>query len=208
MSLRPVTLALLLAGLCFVASQTRAQSGAQISAPVTSVAEKNGKEQWKRVTLPEYGFSFAHPEEWKANKTEHPDPDISVDMEAHGKANDFNAIEVNREGAEQGLPYIIAFAIPKPVQTWEEYKATLDRDLLPLGAQIVGVKKNYELAGAKGFDLTYEWPSMNAKVRSIVLYKNGKRFQIMYTVLEEMKGKEFVRQMPRFERLLETFKIE
>lgn len=164
-------------------------------------------EKWKRVGLKEYRFSFAHPEEWAANQTEHPDPDIAVDMDAASKGSDFNGIEINREQIETRTPYVLVYAVPKEFQTYADWSARLETDIASYAGRIIGADSSTEYQGYPMYDVTYEVPGM-AVVRTIVIYANGMRYGLMYTVLDDEGGKQFKKQMPRFERLLETLQIE
>lgn len=167
-------------------------------------------EEWVRVGNEKHQFSFAYPKEWTALQTEHYDPDEIIDTNTGQTATDFNAIEINRDTYMQGFPYVLVYSIRKDFQTWTEYGTKLAADLLNNamfpGTQIVGVDTTYLFKGNPGYDVTYDIPKVG-KVRSIVIYANGLRYGLMFTTLEDLEGKMFIAEMPRFERLLETLEI-
>lgn len=178
-------------------------------APVKKVKSNNESlEKWTRTGLPQYKFSFAYPEGWAINQTEHPDPDILIpDSTVDLDATDFNAIEVNREGFENGLPYILVYAVKKDVQTFHEFYTRLLNDIGFSGATIVGADSTAYFGEYPVYDVTYAIPTLQANVRTMVIYANGYRYGLMYTALEDNVGNAFRKHMPRFERLLETLEL-
>lgn len=165
-------------------------------------------EKWIRVGIDKHGFSFAHPEYYKIGQLEHPDSEEGVNANEEMRPTDFNAIEVNRDGAEKGEPYMMVYSIPKQVQQWEYYGQNLQREISAFGGKIVGADTTFTLQGHKGFDVTFEMSDNIAKVRSIVVYAHGRRYGFMYTVMDDKTGTRFVDSMPLFERLLETVQLK
>lgn len=215
--IRSLKIALLaVAALSLSVSAAEAQKMKHISEPAQKVEGKepvkNAKgetlEKWTRVGIKKYKFSFAHPDDWTVEQMEHPDPDILVpDSSVDLNANDFNGLEVNREAFETGAPYILVYAIPKPLQSFDEYFTRLQKDIEFTGANFLGADSSKTFKGYPMYDVTYEVKQYQAKVRTIVIYANGMRYGAMYTALEDNKGSAFRKHMPRFERLLETLEV-
>lgn len=211
---------LVLFALVFATSSAQAQKMKQntkpadkmeSSAPASKTVKKTkgeSIEKWTRVGIKKYKFSFAHPEDWVVEQMEHPDPDVLIpDSTVNLDVNDFNALEVNREGFETGAPYILVYAVPKYEQSFNEYYSRLQSDLGFTGANFLGADSTGTFKGCPMYDVTYEVQQYQAKVRTIVIYANGMRYGAMYTALEDGKGSAFRKHMPRFERLLETLEV-
>jgi hypothetical protein len=185
-------------------------TNAKPPAPAKKVkSSKESVEKWTRTGLKTYKFSFAYPEDWAVNQTEHPDPDELLPAEGTPlDATDFNGIEVNREGFESGQPYILVYAVKKHQQTFDEFYTHLLNDIGFSGAEIVGADSTARFGDYPVYDVTYKIPTLGASVRYMVIYANGYRYGLQYTALEDKTGNAFRKHMPRFERLLETLEIE
>jgi hypothetical protein len=178
-------------------------------APAKKVKASNEPlEKWTRIGIKKYKFSFAYPEDWVVNQLEHPDPDELVpDSTVDLNVNDFNALEVNREAFETGAPYILVYAVKKPQQSFDEFFTRLQNDIGFTGASIVGADSTGTFKGHPMYDVTYEVKTLQANVRTMVIYANGYRYGLMYTAIEDNRGSAFRKHMPRFERLLETLQV-
>jgi hypothetical protein len=198
------SLSILLASATLFTMSAHAQvKGAKKQAPK---AEAASYDSWKKANVESFNYSFSYPKDWVANQSEHYDPDIAVDMNAENAPTIANAIEINREEAQGGAPYVLVYAYKKDPMPWSVYGPKIEKEMneiMPMS--FIGVDTTAQIAGYPAFDYTYA--AQDVKVRHIIIWAHGNLYGAMYTTLDDPNGKNFRANMPDFDRLLKSLEI-
>jgi hypothetical protein len=175
------------------------KSKAKVSTVTYNVAE------WELYVNDWWGYGVKAPKDWLMLRTHHDDPD-GVPIAGSALNSQGNAIEFNRDAKDQkNTPYVLFYAIKKEFEEFEEFSRKFRPALEQFGG-IIHESKQLLLNGMIGYEFTYEFPNM-ATVKSLVLYHEGRRFGLMFTVNDDPEGRAFAKNLPLFEEMLKSFHL-
>lgn len=157
----------------------------------------------KTFTSEKYGFSVAHPADWKiGGQTEH--NLMPGDQHPKGTQNAFQFDCV----PDHSRPCSVLVSVhdAKP-QTFEEFSKFFKGMVegMSQGAAKVNPGRKLTVNGVEGYEIVYGEGSFFGKTRLVVFFQNGKRYSIMMT--SGMEAGDFEKDASKYEAFVQTFRV-
>jgi len=156
----------------------------------------------KTFASEKYGFSVAHPADWKTGpQTEH---DLMPgDQHPKGVQNAFQFDCV--PDYSRPCSVLVSVHEAKP-QAFEEFSKFFKG---MVGGMFQGAKVNparkLTVNGLEGYEIVYGEGSFFGKTRLVVFFQNGKRYSIVMT--SGMEAADFEKDAPKYEAFVQSFRV-
>lgn len=162
----------------------------------------------KTFTSEKYGFSVAHPADWKmGGQTEH--DHMPGDRHPKGVQNAFHFECAPDHSWPCGV--LVSVNEAKP-QSFEEFSKAFEGWVQGMfrGAAKINSARKLTVNGLEGYEIVYGEGSFFGKTRLVVFFQNGKRYSIYIMIDDMSSGREAAdieKDAPKFEAFVQSFRV-